>query len=73
MGIDKYSLLKLKPILLNILSKSENSNPSLRQTLYGVLDNGAALVQGAAPRVVVRVDGELRTEFVVEKYERYKV
>lgn len=77
--IEKYSLLKLKPALLSVLktktlnlSKILPSLASLRSSLYGVLDgnDGGEEIKG---KIVVRIDGEHRKEFVVDKYERYKV
>lgn len=67
--MERYSLLKLSPSLLPLAKKPVRSVPanSLYQLLEGVADGRVKGVK------VVAVDGASRREYVVEKYQRYKV
>ncbi len=67
--MERYSLLKLHPALFT-RSSSQSKSPLSPSSLYKLLDGAVNGVQG---KKVAALDGLLRREYTVEKYERYKV
>lgn len=73
--MDRYSLLKLKPALKSTLklappSKQQNQK-IIQESLYNILEESSSGVKGLKVRCF---DGARRDgEYIVEKYERYKV
>lgn len=78
------SLLKLKPDLINLITTitspkvpvgqvKKQSPASLKSSLYTLLDSMPLSLATEDKKPVVMVQNEEGNEFIVEKYERYKV